>query len=262
MQPERFTFNTFLRPSAESQGLLRFAVEATRSEDAPAQPADMPPMDPERRRFLEEALASMTVNVVQQLEAAASVLTSATATEADQLSALECILDYVDNMDTANDFCKIGGLAVVLPCLSPAGTKHASVRRQCAALIAELAQNNPFCQQQLHELDALAKLLPLLAEPAAAVSGMRAISSCVRSYEPAAAAFIAMGGLECALGCLQAAEQEKMVVQSLFLLRALCNEYAGVTGECAGGDCVCVCSIGFWIMSPYASGRAQTNWSS
>lgn len=220
------------------QGLLRFAVEATRSEDAPAQAADAVPsavMDPERRRFLEEALASMTVNVVHQLEAAAAVLTAATSSESDQLSALDCLIDYTDNIDTANDFCKIGGLDILLPLLH-IGTVHtvrsAPVRRQCAALIAELAQNNPFCQQQLLDRDALRTLLPLLVEAPNAVATMRAISACVRAYEPAAAAFIEMGGLECVLGCLQNEDaDDKLVVQSLFLLRSLCGEFEGVKGK-------------------------------
>lgn len=231
MSPPELNIDTFSR---FAQGLLRFAVEATRSEDAPAGAEPAPIMDAERRRFLEEALASMTVNVVNQLERAAAVLTADDADESAQLDALECLIDYVDSMDTANDFCKIGGLDILLPLLRCPTTgdqrpvRSATVRLQGAALVAELAQNNPFCQQQLLERDALRVLLPMLANATTAVAAMRAISACVRAYEPAAAAFIEMGGLECALGCLQTAAGEKMVVQSLFLLRAMCGEFEGV----------------------------------
>lgn len=203
-------------------------MEATRSEDAPAG-GNMEPMDPERRRFLEEALNSMTVNVVQQLESAAQVLTNPVATEAEQHMALECLLDYADNIDTANDFCKIGGLQILLPLLGPANP-YASVQSEAASLIAELAQNNPYCQGQLLELDALSKLIPLLSNEDTSVNAIRAISSLARNFEPLAAAFIEMGGLECLLGCLQS-NQPKLKIQSLFLLGAICTEFPEVRGE-------------------------------
>lgn len=186
-------------------------------------------MTEERRRFLEQAMAHMTVNIVQELEAAAAQLTNPTSSETEQLAALDHILDHVDNMDAANDFCKIGGLDAVLPCLTAAETTHA-VRRRSADLIAELAQNNPYCQKQLLEHDAIKKLLPLLDMSRIQVSVMRAISACVRSYEPFAAAFIEMGGLECVLGCLQTTDP-KFRQHSLFLLRSLSEEYPSVKGE-------------------------------
>lgn len=211
------------------KGLLRFAVEATRAEDAPAAAPNMAPMDPERRRFLEEALNSMTVNVVQQLEIAAKVLTNAEATEDEQQQALECLLDYVDNIDTANDFCKIGGLHIILPLLG-ATNPYASIKSESASLIAELAQNNPFCQAQLLELDALSKLLPLLTVDDICVNAIRAVSSLVRNYEPLAAAFIDMGGLECLLGCLLC-NNEKLRVQSTRLLSSMCTEFPEVISK-------------------------------
>lgn len=185
-------------------------------------------MDPERRRFLEEALNSMTVNVIEQLEMAAQVLTTNESSEAEQVEAIEIILDYVDNMDTANDFCKIGGLNIILPCM--ASSPYASVRSKSASLIAELSQNNPFSQKMLLELNVLPKLIELLSDSETSTAAIRAISCVVRSYEPCAAAFIDMGGLECILGCLQS-DEEKLLVQSLFLMCSLCTEYPGVRDE-------------------------------
>lgn len=220
-----FTFANVLifKTCVKNQGLLRFAVEATRSEDAPPQAANMAPMDPERRRFLEEALNSMTVNVVHQLEAAGRVLTNAESTEEEQNQALECLLDYADNIDTANDFCKIGGLEIVLPLLDSTHPFD-SVQSNAASLIAELSQNNPFCQAKMHELNALSKLLPLLTKADICLNAIRAISSLSRNYEPIAASFIDMGGLECLLGCLQF-DNCKLKIQSTFLLSSLCTEY-------------------------------------
>lgn len=201
-------------------------MEATRSEDAP-NPSNFAEMDPERRRFLEEAMNSMTVNVIEQLETAAQVLTTDTSTEDDQVAAIEIIRDYVDNIDTANDFCKIGGITILLPVLQ--SSPYTAVRLQSAALIADLAQNNPFAQKMLLEQNVLPKLVDLLTDSGTSIGAIRAISSMVRSYEPATAAFIDMGGLECILGCMQS-DQERLIVQSLFLMSALCTEHAGVRG--------------------------------
>lgn len=52
------------RQPRDLQGLLRFCVQATSAEDAPA-PSNQAPMDSERRRWLEEAINSMTVNPIQ-----------------------------------------------------------------------------------------------------------------------------------------------------------------------------------------------------
>lgn len=182
-------------------------------------------MDPDRRRFLEEAINSMTVNVGRQLEVGCAVLTNPESSESDRNEALDGLLDYADNIDTANDFCKIGGLEIILPLLEPLNPD--SVRSNTAALIAELAQNNPFAQAKLLELNALSKLLPLLTKDQVCVNAIRAISSMSRNYEPLAASFIEMGGLECLLGCLQF-DNERLKIQSTFLLTSICTEYPEV----------------------------------
>lgn len=170
----------------------------------------------------------MTVDVVTQLEKASRQLSSSTATEDEQIEAIEIIEEYVDNMDAANDFCKIGGLEIILPCLS---SEHQLVRAKTASLIAELAQNNPYCQKQLLDVDALPKLINLLLEPDSAPSAIHAISCSVRNFEPALAAFIDIGGLECILGCLQRLDEEKVIVRSLFLLSSISAEFPPVRDE-------------------------------
>lgn len=174
------------------------------------------------------ALNSMTVNVIEQLNMATQKLTDNSVSESEQIEALEIILDYVDNLDTANDFCKIGGLDIILPCME--SSPYHSVRGKTALVVSELAQNNPFCQQKLLEKNALSKLIVLLSERSTEVDAIRGISSMVRNFEPCTAAFIEIGGLECILGCLQS-EEEKLLIPSLFLLGALCTEYPGVRGK-------------------------------
>lgn len=209
------------------QGLLRFALEATQAEDAP-NPANFQEMDPERREFLENALKAMAVNVIEQLEKAARVLTDVEASEDDQIGALKIIRDYVCDIDSANDFCKIDGLGLLLPCLeSPFNT----VRSLTASIAAELAQNNPFCQKALLDAKALPALMQLLNNPPTAPDALHAMSCIVRGYEPASASFIEIGGLECLLGCIQQLDQERVIVRAVFLLRAICSEYPAVRDE-------------------------------
>lgn len=60
-------------------------------------------MDPERRRFLEEALKSMTIDVVEELNKAMKTLMDAeNASEDDQVQSLEVVTNFVADIDTAN----------------------------------------------------------------------------------------------------------------------------------------------------------------
>lgn len=98
-------------------------------------------------------------------------------------------------------------------------------------MIAELAQNNPYCQKALLEADILPKLMNLLSENETSTDGLRAVSCLVRSYEPCLAAFIEIGGLECLLGCLLQTDNQKLITRSTFLLNSLCNDFPPVRDE-------------------------------
>lgn len=173
-------------------------------------------------------MKSLTIDVIEVIQQAAQKLESPDSTEDEKLEALEIIIDYVDNIDTANDFCKIGGLNILIPTLS---SEFSKVRSLAASLVAELAQNNPYCQKLLLEADALPKLMDLLSDTETATNGIHAISCLVRAYEPCLKAFVEVGGLECLLGCLQQLDQEKIIVRSLFLLNSLCSDYPNIRDD-------------------------------
>lgn len=59
-------------------------------------------MDPERRKFLEDALKSMTIDVVEELNKAMGTLISGNSSEDDQVNALEVVTSYVADIDSAN----------------------------------------------------------------------------------------------------------------------------------------------------------------
>ncbi|XP_035917595.1 hsp70-binding protein 1 [Anopheles stephensi] len=215
------------RQPRNMQGLLKFAMEATKSEDAP-NPAQLQPMDEERRRFLEEALKSLTVNVIEELEKAMNVLLDNESNEDAKTEAIETVIDYVQDMDTANDFLKVGGSAIIEPGLESPSSR---VRSGTLRLIGELTQNSPFGQKHLLELNILEKLTQLLGcEPSVSQQAMHAISCMVRHYEPCLTAFIEIGGLECILACIQT-DDEKLRIRASFLIANLCTEHEPLIEE-------------------------------
>ncbi|XP_062551801.1 hsp70-binding protein 1-like [Armigeres subalbatus] len=209
------------------QGLLKFAMEATQAEDAPHD-SHFEPMDEERRRFLEEALKSLTMDVVKEIEKAMKTLMDPDRVEEDKADAIEIIIDFVQDIDAANDFYKVGGFVIIQPGLK---STNSDVRCGTLRLIAELAQNNPFCQEQLLQANILPQVVELLSdEPPVATQAMHAISCMVRHHESSLAAFIDMGGLECILGCIQT-DNEKLRIKSSFLMSNLCTEHTAVRDE-------------------------------
>lgn len=173
-------------------------------------------------------MKALTVDVIEQLQKAAGIVGSESAEEEEKISALDTILNYVDDIDTANDFCKIGGLFVLSPCLDSSFTE---IRNKAALLIAELAQNNPYCQKELLESGILTKLMNLLSENDTVVAGLRAVSCLVRSNEQCLNAFLKIGGVECLLGCLQQAHNEKLITRAAFFLNSLCADNPDIRNE-------------------------------
>lgn len=205
-------------------------------------------MKPEDRAFLEQALKSMTLNVVDELNKAMKILMEGNASEDDQVQALEVVTNYVEDMDTANgklnssnlssqsmthcvflDFHKIGGFCIILPGLN---SQYAQVRSETAQLIGELAQNNPYCQQHLLDLNVLQKLIEMMSDEAeVATHAFHAISCIIRSYEPGTKAFVSMGGLECLLCLIQSPDREKIVIKSMFLINAFAQDWPEIRDE-------------------------------
>ena len=74
---------------------------ATKAED-PTHDSQFQQMSEEDRKFLEEALKSMTLNVVEELTKAMRILTEGNSSEDDQVDALEVVTNFVADMDTAN----------------------------------------------------------------------------------------------------------------------------------------------------------------
>jgi len=137
------------RRPKDMKGLLKFCLEATRGEDAPdiSDPeAVLTSMGEERRQWLEEALQSMSVDVIQQLGNGIKTLIDPSADLDDKEEVLDCLEDWLGNIDMAVNFHKIGGFQALQTCLD---SPHPSLRSGACHLSAEISQNNPYVQDKL-----------------------------------------------------------------------------------------------------------------
>ncbi|KAJ0173309.1 hypothetical protein K1T71_011485 [Dendrolimus kikuchii] len=213
------------------QGLLRFAMEATKAEDAPGN-SELGPMDEERRKFLEEALKSLTVDVAKVLQEAIKVLTNTEKMHSIQLgdilpddvkTSFNNLLEFIDDIDVANDFYKMGGFVIFPICY---GSENEEIRTLASTVLAELCQNNPFCQARALECGLLNVLLNLVntERGEALAKCLYAISCSTREFEPSCRELVAQGGCETLAQLLQ--DMEPAVrTKAAFLIRYLCNTY-------------------------------------
>ncbi|KAG6443055.1 hsp70-binding protein 1 [Manduca sexta] len=219
------------RPPRNLQGLLRFAMEATKSEDAPGN-SEFGPMDEERKNFLEEALKSMTANMAEVLSKSIKVLSNPERIQSIQLgemlpddiiTAFNNLLEVVDDIDIANDFYKMGGFAIFPVCY---GSENEQVRLLASSVLAEVCQNNPYCQARALECGLLNVLLNLvLTERRLALSKcLSAISCTAREYDPACRELIAQGGCK-TLAQLLTTDEPMVRTKAAFLIRYLCHSY-------------------------------------
>ncbi|XP_004928978.1 hsp70-binding protein 1 [Bombyx mori] len=214
------------------QGLLRFAMEATKAEDAPGN-SELGPIDDERRKFLEDALKSLTVNIAEVLLNAIRILTNTERIRSIQFgeplpedvqAAFDNVLEYIDDIDTANDFYKMGGFAMFPICY---GSENEKVRALASTVLAELCQNNPFCQEKFLEYGLLNVLLTLVQseQGEALVKCLYALSCGCREYSPACRSLVSRGGCG-ALGAALAQDEPSARTKAAFLIRYLASQYS------------------------------------
>ena len=215
------------RNPRDLQALLKFCAEVTKSEDAPE--ASLAAMDPERRRWLEDALKAMTVDVFEELTKGVAILNDENKHDEEaQIHALECIEDWIGRSDVANNFDKIGGFDALKKCV------ERSPRRPRAAadafhVVAELAQNNPYCQRALVDAGFLKLALDALGnireDRKVRLKALYAVSCIVRDCDPAFKELLALNGLEVIVKALTEGEdddaQKRLRTKSCFLLSSL-----------------------------------------
>ncbi|XP_060532909.1 hsp70-binding protein 1-like isoform X2 [Cylas formicarius] len=185
-------------------------------------------MDEDRRKWLEEALKSMTVDVIELLQKQIKILQDMDNVEAEDdvtkyEEAIAIILDHVDHLDIACDFHKIGGFMVLYPCLK---SKNAKIRAGGCELLAVLCQNNPYCQQVVLDNEFIPKLLNMLEkdeDPLVGLKALYALSAIVRHCQEGFNQFIHYNGPAILLKTLGRAESHKFITKATFLLKSLCD---------------------------------------
>ena len=153
------------------QNLLQVAVANQQPGIASGEQHSFDQMGNDRREFLESAIREITVDHVEVLRKQIQKLndlivklnskTPLSEEENDEYCQLleEDLVENVSNIDFANDFYKLGGfqsLTELIDC------ELATFKVPTMNLIAELVQNNEYCQKAAYELNYLAKFNHLI----------------------------------------------------------------------------------------------------
>jgi len=216
------------RPPVNFQDLLRYSVEV----GGGAGPSEASQLDDEKREFLENVFKSITVDVIKELCEALDVLKdiqSGQKSESEYEEALEKISDFIDNIDFANDFCKIGGFQVLQACLD---SGHSGVRWRAAGIVGECSQNNPFCQRAALDLGFLPTLLEMSekdVDETCRVKAIFAVSCIVRDFLPAFEVFSNLDGFSVLLR-LMSTTIGKLKLKATFFLSSLLSTYPTIKG--------------------------------
>eukprot|EP00038_Savillea_parva_P030580 m.78735 g.78735 ORF g.78735 m.78735 type:complete len:325 (+) comp9241_c1_seq1:305-1279(+) len=147
------------------QGLLKWSTAQEGAGPAAIEGPKGTSLDPERREFLAKVLASLSVNVIDEIQSIFEIVKAPGTSEEDlknKVMALDRLCDLIEDVDNALDFMKIGGVGI---CYSALKSDHEPM--QCSALecLAIAAQNNPQVQLHLHKTELLERLNKILVSP-------------------------------------------------------------------------------------------------
>lgn len=204
-------------------GILRWSLQYNDGTSG----SDAKPMDPERVKWLQEAMASQMVDPVDQLKELIKVLDVPYGEEnkesysANIVETLEYVKQWVENLDWASDLYKIGGYKSVVHLLSSHDTK---VRAAACEVVGTVVQNNPQCQDWSMEMEVLPLLIENWSHPdeTEQTKSLMAIGSLVRGHTMATLAFIKQfKGVSLLLESFTCSVNMKARKKAIFLLNYL-----------------------------------------
>ncbi|KAM5132472.1 hsp70-binding protein 1 [Mantella aurantiaca] len=210
------------------QGLLHMAIEAGAGSPTPEQ---IRQMTEERRRWLQEVMHNtfaVQVDEVQQIKECLQELNPDIHHddgEDRKEKALDMLADLCENLDNASDFCKLGGMELLLN--DYLSCPEASLRWRAADLVGICSQNVPFVQECALCLGAIKILLQLLDQDSSEevrIKAMFAISCLVREQEAGLAEFMKLDGFSVLMRAMQS-DLEKLKIKSAFLLQSLLHSH-------------------------------------
>lgn len=222
------------RPSRmpkDMQGLLKFCVENTKTEDAP-QSSNFTEMSPERREWLVQALDDMSVNPVERMQTCIKTVREFVERVEPDVSeesldeatrSLEELQEWCEQIDFAIDFHKIGGFSL-LPLVF--AHSESEIRWRGLELVGVLTQNNPYCQTAVLQEQILPELLRILdtdQDGTVRTKALYAVSCLVRDCEAAQEEFLKNDGFSVLMRAMQS-DVAKLKIKASFLLRAMCTD--------------------------------------
>lgn len=214
------------RTPKNMQDLLKFAIKQQQNDRT-----DCIEIDEEKKKFLNSVLQSMSVNVMEEFLNAIKILQNELSSDVEKCEALDLIRNYIDNIDFANSFVKMEGADILINCLKNA---NKSVCTETINIVAEMCQNNPFCQQYFLEKNIVELLIVYLNNEDSEIvaSSLYALSSLTRSFEPALMEFVRKDGIRNVNNCLNS-ESHRVFLKSCFLITSMSTEFALLKDECA-----------------------------
>jgi hsp70-interacting protein len=177
-----------------------------------------------RRKWLEEALGTMSVNPIDELKKCINVVIQQQNESLERkIEAMETLRDWCEDLNFAIDFHKINGYALLSKMLNHS---NAELRALTCDLIGTCAQNNPYCQETL--LDA--NFLPLLIKKMHAkdeseqvkIKALFGISCIVRDNEKAQEKLLDGNSLDLIANALDQ-PIEKLQIKTCFFISSISN---------------------------------------
>ena len=216
------------------QSVLRYSTSHTTTESsgegsaASTEGQSTREMSPERRKWLENALTSMTINPIDEMKKCLSYLEADKNNEQEKeknlekrREALETLKDWCEDINFAIDFHKLNGYKLLPDLLND---QNADIRALACELIGTCAQNNPYCQETLLS----SKILPLMFFKLdkdvddVKIKALFAISCLTRDYEPGQQKLLEGNSLDILIRSLKS-PVEKLKIKSCFLCSSICN---------------------------------------
>ena len=135
---------------------------------------------------------------------------------------MEALLDYIEDLNFAEDFQKMGGLELLMFALD---SKHDDVVWRAGECLATAVQNEAKLQMYVLELGAIGKVLQLLDETASekvVLKMIRALSCLASANATVVEVFLSVGGLKTLTAAMERhADRTKVQLKTAFFLAGL-----------------------------------------
>jgi len=186
-------------------------------------------MEKERQTFLSDAMKSMTVDVVEEIQRCVNALRLEDTAEGavdKKVNAMDTLLDYIEDLNFASDFQKMGGLELLLYALDSA---HDDVVWRAGECLATSVQNEEKLQLYVLEMGAMDKALQLLADSPnekVVLKMIRTLSCLSTANARVIQAFLARAGLQKIKAAVDKHHANtKVLIKTAFFLAALPEAY-------------------------------------